>query len=93
MLYGIVHLLVLTKFVNQFTIHGMNNKKVINTQQANTIQHYKNSKFPEDGNYAEIRGNKLIIKIHNIWNGATLLLIKSLIQFGLHGMNNTKKNR
>jgi hypothetical protein len=69
----------------------MNNKNMINSQQANIIQHYNNSKFPEDGNYAETRGNKLIIKIHTIWNGVILLLIKPVIQFDMHGKNNTKK--
>jgi CHAT domain-containing protein len=59
-------------FVIHFATHGMNNKKMINAKQAIIIHHYKNTKLPEDYNYAEICRNKLIRKIHNIQNGASV---------------------
>jgi len=33
-----------TKFVNQFTMHRMNNMKMINAHQARIIHQYKNAK-------------------------------------------------
>jgi hypothetical protein len=45
----------------------MNNKKMINAKQAITIHHYKNTKLPEDCNYAKTCRNKLIRKMHNIY--------------------------
>ena len=46
-LYRKVHLLVLTTLLIKLAIHGINNKKMINAQQAITIHHYKNTKLPE----------------------------------------------
>jgi hypothetical protein len=43
-MYGIMRLLVLIEFINQFTIHGMNNVKVINAPQAIIIHHNENTK-------------------------------------------------
>ena len=65
-----VHLLVMITFVIQFVVHGMNNKKIINAQQAIIIRHYKNTKPPENCNYAESCRNKLIRTVHNIYNGS-----------------------
>lgn len=47
-----VHLLVLITFVIQFVVHGMNNMKIINTQQVIIIHHCKNTRLPEDCNFA-----------------------------------------
>jgi len=61
-----IHFLILITFVIQFIVHGMNNKKMINTQQAIIIHNCKNTRLPEDCSFAETRRNKLIRKIHNM---------------------------
>jgi len=64
LLFPVCGLLIPIEFLIQFAMHGMNDMKVINVQQARIIRQYKKieCKLLEDGDYAETCSRKLILR-------------------------------
>jgi hypothetical protein len=64
-------------------MHGMNDMKVINAQQARIIRQYKNTecKLLEDGDYTETCSNKLILKFSICGIEHLLVSVEFVIEF------------
>ena len=54
-----MRLLVLIDFLNQRTVHGMNNAKLVNAQQAIIVHHNKNTKEKSLENDEAVWFNKM----------------------------------